>query len=466
MANIRKINGKRGVSYQITVSQGRDLKNQQNRRYRTWRPPAGMTERQAEKEVLKVAMQFEQQLEQGYVADDRQTVEEYARYFIDLKERSGTKHATIKLWNGFLDRVLPRLGHMKIRDVRPKHINDFHQAISGEGVRRGGHTATAKPELREKVLAHCPITTFLTTVEISHASLAKAFRGERISLAVAQRIAAGLQQKTEALFTIHENKKPLSGATLKQYYAFLSSMFQNATNEMLIPYNPVSKAKAPKVEEREVASFEGSEIDRILLALENEPLKWKTVTYLTLITGARRGEVAGLQWQRVDFDNLKINISYSLLYASDTGLYLDTTKSRKSKRAVSIPSEVMDILREHKTAQLEMRLALGDRWHEQDYVFTQENGDPMYPDSITGWMNEFAKRHIHPHKFRHTHASQLLEEGVNIAVISKRLGHSRTSTTQDIYTHVLEGADARVAEKAADIFLRGNKKHSSEEPVR
>lgn len=470
LANIRKNEGKRGISYLITVSQGRDLKNQQNRRYMTWRPPTGMTERQAEKEVQKVAMQFEQQLEQGYVADDRQTVEEYADYFISLKERTGTKHSTIKLWRGLLVRILPMLGHMKLRDVRPKHINDFCKVVSAEGIRLGGHGAIAKPGLREKVLAQSSIAIFLASVSISHATLAKAFREERISLTVAQKIATGLQLKTETLFTICKNEKPLAGTTVKQFRAFLSSMFQNATIEMLIPYNPVSKTKAPKTEEKEVESFEIDEVKRIEEALEKEPLKWRTITYLALITGARRGELAGLQWNRVDFENSKINISYSLLYAPDIGLYMDTTKSRKSKRSVSIPSEIMDILREHRALQLEMRLASGDRWQEQDYVFTQDNGNPMHPDSITGWMKKFAERHglphIHPHKFRHTHVTHLLEEGENLVTVSRRVGHSRTDTTQNIYAHLLEGADAKIADKAADIFLRKDKKTSSEEPVR
>lgn len=459
MANIRRHEGKRGFSYLITVSQGRDTKNQQNRRYMTWKPSPGMTERQAEKEVQRVAMQFEQQLQQGYVADDRQTVEQYAKYFIDLKERSGTKHKTIILWRGLLDRILPALGPVKLRDVRPKHINDFHAALSVPGIRASGHAASAKPGLRDAVLGHMPIAAFQKQAGISSASLTKAFRGERVSLLTAEKIAAGLKEKVETHFTVHRNDKPLSGKTLLQYHRFLSSLFQNAVNEMLIPYNPVSKAKAPKVEDKEVQAFEVADVINIRKALEGEPLKWQAITYLTLITGARRGEIAGMQWQRVYFDAQKINITQSLLYAPDVGLYLDSTKSKKSKRAVSVPQEVMEILREHRAAQLEMRLASGDQWREQDFVFTQDNGDPMHPDSVTTWMGRFSKSHglphIHPHKFRHTMASQLLGNGESVVAVSRRLGHSRISTTQDFYAHALEDADAKAAETAANILLRG-----------
>jgi len=82
-------------------------------------------------------------------------------------------------------------------------------------------------------------------------------------------------------------------------------------------------------------------------------------------------------------------------------------------------------------------------------VLTAENGRPMHPDSPTDWLSKFSKRHglppIHPHKFRHTQASLLIEEGVDILTISKRLGHAKVSTTLDIYSHQLAKSDEKAS---------------------
>ena len=86
MANIKKLEGKSGISYKITVFSGTDMQGRQVRHYRTWKPEPGMTARQMEKAVQRAALDFERELELGYVADNRQTFAEYAAYVLDLKE--------------------------------------------------------------------------------------------------------------------------------------------------------------------------------------------------------------------------------------------------------------------------------------------------------------------------------------------------------------------------------------------
>lgn len=82
----------------------------------------------------------------------------------------------------------------------------------------------------------------------------------------------------------------------------------------------------------------------------------------------------------------------------------------------------------------------------------------MRPDSITKWCADFSKRnglpHINPHAFRHTMASILYFNGVDGISISSRLGHSKASTTSDIYSHIIKEADKQLAECIADVILR------------
>ena len=100
----------------------------------------------------------------------------------------------------------------------------------------------------------------------------------------------------------------------------------------------------------------------------------------------------------------------------------------------------------------------GDRWIDTGYIFTQDNGEPMNPSSITAWLSKFSKRHglqhVNPHAFRHSVASILISAGTDIVTVSKQLGHSQVSTTGDIYSHVIEEAKAQATECIADIMLR------------
>ncbi len=458
MASVRKVDGKKGTSYIITVSKGRDSKNHQIRHFTTWKPSPGMTDRQIEKELERVKVTFETQLDQGYKPDDRQTVEEYAVYFLSIKEGSGTKHSTMVLWKGLLKRILPEIGTIRLHDVRPKHLNDLYSSLRKSGVRKAGIKATAKDGLRDEVLKKYSVMDFLGKCGLASATLTKAFRQETISYNTAEKIAEALEKPVESLFLISTNSKPLNSKTIMQYHRFLSSMLECAVDEMLIPYNPASKAKPPKITDKEIEILEVGDIDKLLTALEAEPMKWRTITHLLMITGARRGEILGLKWPMVSFEKKCIHIVQSLQYTAERGVYTDTLKTKKSKRTIYLPVETMNMLDEYSKWQLEIKTISGDRWQDTDYVFTQDNGQPMHPQSITSWLNEFAKRkglpHIHPHKLRHTHASQLLYNGENVVTVSERLGHGRISTTQDFYAHTLEDADKRAAETAANIFLR------------
>ena len=174
--------------------------------------------------------------------------------------------------------------------------------------------------------------------------------------------------------------------------------------------------------------------------------------------GARRGEILGLKWQRVDFSANKIHICNNLQYTPDRGVYEDTPKTARSNRFVALPAETMELLRAYKDWQDAERERLGEYYQDRDFVFTQDNGSPIHPDSVKVWLERFSKRHglphINAHAFRHTMASMLYFNGMDSVSISKRLGHAQVSTTANIYAHVMEEADERNAEILSEIFLK------------
>ena len=270
-------------------------------------------------------------------------------------------------------------------------------------------------------------------------------------------MAKALGKRTEELFTVRQNMAPLSDKTVLEHHRLISTILAQAEKEMLVPYNAAAKASPPKVEKHDPNYFQPGEITAILNALEKEPLKWQLITHLMIVTGCRRGEIMGLQWEKVDFDHNRVKIDKSLVVSKSKGIYLGNTKT-SDVRWLNLPRETMDLLRQHKRDQLRLQLVNGDRWINTGFVFTQDNGEAMNPTSITCWLREFSARHdlphINPHAFRHTVASVLLANGTDIVTVSKQLGHASVNTTENFYSHIIEENKAKASECIADVLLR------------
>lgn len=249
----------------------------------------------------------------------------------------------------------------------------------------------------------------------------------------------------------------LSPKTIMEHHRLIHNIFAQAKKEGLVRSNPAEMATPPAVKKKEAEFFEIEEIQEIMRCLDKEPLKWQCITKLMIASGARRGEIMALKWANVNFKKDEIKIYGNLLYTRKRGIYEDTTKTGDS-RYVIIDHSVMQLLAQHRRQQTLMRFKLGDAWEDTGYCFTQANGKPMHPDSITDWLSKFSKKHelphINPHKFRHTQASILYAAGTDPITISKRLGHKQVSTTQNIYAHLVAKADAEASSAVASVLFK------------
>jgi integrase len=122
----------------------------------------------------------------------------------------------------------------------------------------------------------------------------------------------------------------------------------------------------------------------------------------------------------------------------------------------------MSMLKEYKKQQSEARLLLGDKWHKTESVFTQSDGKPMHPATMSGWFPSFLSRHKLPHMnfhgLRHTCSSLLIADGATAVDLAKRLGHITPSTTLNIYSHAFQKSDEKLAGKMADILANVTRK--------
>ena len=458
MATIEKITGKTGTTYRISVSGGFDTSGKRIRHRTTYKPAAGMTERQIQKAVQRAAADFERSIEQGYALDNRQTFADYAEYVLELKERAGVRTRTLDRYRELLGRINAAIGHIKLIDLRPQHLNSFYKNLAEPGIREGGGSATARIDIPAWLKKNKKTRTAIAEAAgISAATVGTATRGEPISEEKAAAIAQAMGKRLEEVFRVEKNTAPLADKTILEHHRLISTILTQAEKEMLVPYNAAAKATPPRTEKKDPNYFQPEQIAAILTALEHEPLKWRAITHLMIVTGCRRGEIMALKWEKVDMSTGKVRIDRSLVITKSQGIVDGPTKT-SDVRILTLPQETMDLLRQHRREQLRLQLANGDRWQHTGYVFTQDNGDHMSPDSITGWLNDFSARHglphINPHAFRHTVASVLLANGTDIVTVSKQLGHASVTTTENFYSHIIEENKAKASECIADVLLR------------
>lgn len=460
MATIEKIYNRdrtRITSYRITVSQGLDSKGNQIRQRMNWKPPKpGMTERQIEKALAKAAVEFENSVVQGFQLNNRQTFSEYSTYVLDLKERTGIRPRTIDRYRELMVRIDKAIGHLKLAEIRPQHLNAFYKNLGEQGIRGDGERAIARIDLAAWLKAHkLSRAEIARKAGVAASTVSSTAQGKPISRSKAESIAAAMGMKLLDVFGLQQDTTPLSDKTILEYHRLISTILAQAEKEMLIPYNPAAKATPPKVQRKRPDYYQPEQVDLILDALESAPLKWRTITYLLIDTGCRRGEAMGLKWESVDLGSGIITIERALLYSSKRGVYEGPPKNGKS-RTIKLAPETIALLKRFRVAQMELRLANGDRWIESGYVFTQDNGDRMNPDSVTDWLNKFSEAnalpHIHPHAFRHTAASTMIASGVDLVTTANELGHSNATTTATIYAHQIAEAKAKANEARSSVF--------------
>lgn len=250
--------------------------------------------------------------------------------------------------------------------------------------------------------------------------------------------------------------KPLAPKTIRHNLSLISDVFSYAVKMGVVAENPCSKVTIPKGEVKEKQIYTPAEVERFLSLLNDEPLKYRTFFYLMIYSGFRRGEMLGLEWKDVDFENNIISVRRTSNYTAKKGVYTDTTKTKRSQRTLKFPQFIMDMLKEYKEEQDAEALRLADRWVETDRLYVKWDGRPMQNGTPYFWLGEFCEKHDLPfyglHSFRHLFCSLLVNQGVDIVTVSGALGHSCVSTTSNVYCHMFQEAQAKVSDAVANAL--------------
>ena len=390
MANIEKRTNSKGeiISYRIRVSRGYDADGNRLRQFqKTWIPEPGMTKKQIEKEVIKQALQFEEECNAGNEVIKRSiTFKEFIPKYMDITKVSMSP-LTLQFYDRIIERLLlPYFGKKRLQDIKPTHIQGF--------------------------------INHLTEIDLEHASP-------------------------------YNDTEKLSPSTVRRYLTVLQSIFKLAVKLEIIGKNPAKgeKLTIPKVVNPKIEIFTKAEAAEMLKCLQEEDLQFQTFIQLAIITGARRGEMAALKFSDFDYDKCQLTISRAAVKLKDQPILIKPPKDYEI-RTVTVNRHCIELVKMLEAHYESEKQRLGSKWKGDEWLFTQWNGEIMNPQTPTKQFSHFLKKHglkhCKLHALRHTSATLLLYGGVNIRQVQARLGHSEIETTQK-YLHYLSDADAEAA---------------------
>lgn len=248
-----------------------------------------------------------------------------------------------------------------------------------------------------------------------------------------------------------------STSYIRQMHQLLNQSFSQAVKWGKLLSNPVAAADPPSVKYAGVSIWSIDEVHRFLKTCVGEH---HYITFLLAIyTGMRRGEVIGLKWEDINFEEKVIFVNRALAYVPQSGFIFTSLKTKSSRRKIPVPDFVMKALAAHKRNQDEWRSLTKGMYQDHDLVICTNTGTMQCPHNLVRTMKRLIKQsgvtEIRFHDIRHTHASILIAEGVDIVKISDRLGHANPKVTMEFYAHLLPNSHNELA----DIFHQAvNKK--------
>ncbi|MBQ2724274.1 MAG: site-specific integrase [Clostridia bacterium] len=392
MANIQERRDKAGklISYSIRVHRGRDAEGKQLKPYTaTFTVEPTWTEKSARKKAEAFAATFEKECREGLASDSRQTVAQYCEYCIDLKEQRGLKTTTLTLYRSLSERfIVPEIGHIKIRELKPQHLNDLYTALAQEGRNKNGGKLSGK--------------TVLEVHRLLHTVLDQAVKECIIPFNTADRVEPPKAKKSDPVYYQPEEVEAILEALNEEPGQW----------RMLVLLLLVSGCRRGEVLglKWEDVSFEYNRIHicRNILytkergVYEDIPKTENSTRYISIPADIMAELRHHRAWQASE--RLRLGTYYEnqgFVFAQDNGKPLH-------------PCSVTSWLRK--------------------------------------FSDRHALPHLNPHGFRHTMASMLIYNGVDPVTVSHRLGHDQVSTTTDIYSHMISDADSRSADIIADAL--------------
>ncbi len=392
MPNITPRKNKNGeiISYRIRVARGYDSSGKKIKPYEmTWKPAPNMTAKQIQKELQKQAVLFEEQCRQGRIsANQNIKLADFCMMYLDIKKDVLSPRVYADYTRTIEKLIIPSLGHIKLADLKPAHIQRFVQYLQGD-----------------------------------------------------------VKQKRDG--TPDEENTKLSASSIKRKLAVLQSILSQATKLEIIPFSPADSKKLtlPKTVTPKVEIFTKQEAIEMLSCLQKEDLQFQVLIQLAIITGCRCGELIGLKFSDIDFDTCKVTVERSAYKITGKSTAIKPPKDYQV-RVIAVSRYCIELIKLLQAEKISEQARIGTAWKDDNWLFTQWNGEIMNPQTPSKQFSKFLAKnglkHRKFHALRHTSATLLLYGDVNLKEVQSRLGHADISTTNK-YLHSIAEADEAAA---------------------
>lgn len=427
MASIRK----RGDSYTITVSCGRDITGKQIRETTTFKPPPGLTPKREQKAVEDFARDFEAKVKNGLVMDGRKiSLKEFTdSWFLDYAPQQ-LQAGTLEKYRQEMDKVLPTLGHLKLTELRPPVLNSFFVGMAKDGARRDGKAGGYSKGSITK------------TRNVFSSILRTAVEWEVLDRNPLDKVRIQADDAAEKL---------------KFFTPDQAALFLNYIEK---PYTVTTKGH-----ERTDDTGRGYTVGDYQRTKE-VPEQLRVPFNLAIYAGLRKGELLALEWSDIDFDSNTVSVSKAVSVVAGQQI-TKAPKTKNSRRVVSIPQSLTQRIHRLRMERIRYRLSLGDYWKGGDWIFIQHDGKQMSYSTPYAALQDILLRYnegkpeaqqlppIPFHGLRHTSATLLIAGNqMDMRTVSSRLGHAQASTTMNIYAHALQEMDRKAVDTLEHMLAK------------
>jgi len=253
-----------------------------------------------------------------------------------------------------------------------------------------------------------------------------------------------------------DGKGGLSARTVRYHYTILSRALKDAVIAGYIGRNIADLVRPPRPKRKIMKTMALEHVPRFLEESLSTP--YDRLFYAALYTGMRLGELCGLPWRGVDLDNGRISVFQELSKRGSINT-IKEVKTRHSRRQIALSPSLVKVLQQLRIETEAQAVLLGRKLGGDDLVFSYPDGRTLDPSTVSHALGRVLRQaglaHIRFHDLRHTHATFLLGAGVNIKVVSERLGHASVAFTLDTYGHVMPGMQESAADSLDRFILPG-----------
>ena len=461
MASIKRNDLKNGISYRIIVKVKSPRTNKLETRSTTWKVPNGLNEQEINKKLQEVVNEFEKkekQKEARFQINNRSIklydfIDEWVER-VALNKSKNYHHKAVQLTKMIKD----YFGDLKLSEINPVMVQGYIDYISKHKITT--HNSKMTKSLKDVLLSRIMKVRELEALSgIKKCTYESAISGNPIRYENAVAICNGLNITYKEYFEDIKTEKNYAKESIKKHRDCLSAILSSAKKQGLIEDNYASPEYLEPIRgyKEEMKILNEQEAKLLMKELDKEPDPRKKIPLIiVLLMGIRRGELAGLEWKDINFEDKTMTIQRTSYRDKGGTTYTKEPKTENSKRTISMPDKLIEYLHEYEAWWQNQKKYLGDRLGDTDRLFCTEDGKDMCPGLLRVWLQKSLARAglsiVTLHSLRHTNITLQLMAGVDMKTVSARVGHSKASTTSDFYSHFLKNADIHASEIINKIF--------------